>query len=449
LNVSFRRPSGLSALIAIAVGQLFSAVGSRMTTFALSIWVWEATGRATDFALLTVVALGATVLFSPIAGALVDRWNRRVTMILSDFGAALATGVLLLLFLTDSAQVWHLYVVNFVSGAFMAFQAPAYTALIAVTLEKRHFPRAGAVFSLVTSAPAIVAPGLAAALLAVTGVYGVLAIDLVTFAVAVALIFLVAVPQQPTSAQPEKRQHVLRDAVFGFRYVWTRHVLRRLLMVQFSIAMFSGFGWVLMTPLIMARTGDDANQVAIVNMVGAVGGVLGGLVLTALPSTRRKAVRMLLAMLVFGALGRALFGLGFSTPIWSASLFFAWACLPFMNGYGTAIWQEKVNPQLQGRVTATRQLLEGVSLPLAIGVTGPLIDFVLEPAMRPGGSLAGVFGGVVGTEPGAGMALVFLVTGALACLVGVFGLATRDVRDIEKLVPDHDAPSEEPAMASR
>jgi hypothetical protein len=131
-------------------------------------------------------------------------------------------------------------------------------------------------------------------------------------------------------------------------------------------------------------------------------------------------------------------GLGRGMVVWIVAAFFSSFFIPIINGSNQAIWQAKVAPDVQGRVFATRRLIAQISILAAI-LAGPLADFVFEPATRPEGSLAGTFGWLVGTGPGAGMALMFFITGILGVLVGLGGYAFRAVRDAEDILPDHDA----------
>jgi hypothetical protein len=136
--------------------------------------------------------------------------------------------------------------------------------------------------------------------------------------------------------------------------------------------------------------------------------------------------------------GVVLMGLGREVILWSAASFLGAFMTPVINGSNQAIWQSKVPPDLQGRVFSIRRLIAWFVSPLAMLVAGPLSDFVLEPAMQTGGSLSGVFGNLVGTGPGAGMSLLFIVCGIAAALVGLAGYAFADVRLAEDRMPDHD-----------
>jgi hypothetical protein len=144
-------------------------------------------------------------------------------------------------------------------------------------------------------------------------------------------------------------------------------------------------------------------------------------------------------MALAGVLGSLLMGLGREVAVWSIAAFCSSFILPIINGSNQAIWQAKVAPDVQGKVFAARRLIAQVTAPAAIVIAGPLADRVFEPAMATGGSLAGVLGWAVGTGPGAGMALMLVVFGALGAVVGIGGYSVRAVRDAETILPDHDA----------
>lgn len=440
-----RRPSGFAGFTTVWVGQVLSALGTRMTNFALSIWVWQATGRTTDLVLLVFFAFAGTVIFSPIAGALIDRWNRRLTLALSDVGAALATATLLVLFLTGSAEVWHLYVVNAVTGVFVAFQGPAYSAAITLMMDKRSYPRANAMMFAVRSAPVIFSPGLAGAVLSVTSIEAILLADVLSCAIAVAAVFMVQMPEAPRSREAAPL-NLWQDSLYGFRYIMRTRPLAWLEGILFAINLFASIGFVLLIPLILAK-GASAGELGVVQTIGAVGGVAGVALLSALKPTPHKMRRVLISILLFSVLGRILYGVGDTLFLWAIALLFVHLCIPFIDGYAQSIWQEKVEPAAQGRVFAARQFIEDLTVPIGAVIAGPLVDHVVEPWMRDGRTGAEVFGGLVGTGTGAGIALMFVLIGVLGMLVAVAGFAAPSVRRIETILPDFDAaePADAPA----
>ena len=156
---------------------------------------------------------------------------------------------------------------------------------------------------------------------------------------------------------------------------------------------------------------------------------------------KRKVYGLLLGLVSTSILGNLLMGLGQGVPLWVTAAFFFMFINPITNGCSQAIWQSKVPPELQGRVFSTRALLAQASQPVAMFVAGPLADRVLEPAMMPGGSLAQVFGWLVGTGPGAGMALVFIFGGLIGAATGLGGFLFDAVRNVEDILPDYDVSS--------
>ena len=183
-------------------------------------------------------------------------------------------------------------------------------------------------------------------------------------------------------------------------------------------------------------------MLASVLSAGAIGGVVGGLTMSAWGGPKRRVHGVLGGWVLGSLLGETLLGLGRTLPIWVVASFFFALSAPVINASNQSIWQAKVAPDVQGRVFAVRRLIAWVVVPLAQLVAGPLADQVFEPAMMPWGSLADTFGRLVGVGPGAGMALMLVFSGLAAALVGMSGYAVRDVRDAEEILPDHEAAAE-------
>jgi MFS family permease len=140
-------------------GQFFSLLGTYMSQFALGIWAWQRTGEATALALVALFSFGPSVIMFPIAGALVDRWNRKLVMMISDVAAGIATIAVFLLLSSGRLEVWHLYVTGAFTGIFQAFQWPAYSASISLMVDKKDYARASGLFSLADSVSNIIARG--------------------------------------------------------------------------------------------------------------------------------------------------------------------------------------------------------------------------------------------------------------------------------------------------
>jgi DHA3 family macrolide efflux protein-like MFS transporter len=428
------------------LGQLVSVAGSGMTRFALTLWVYEQTGSATALAVVAIFSFAPAVVLSPIAGVIVDRVSRKKVMIASDFAAGLSTVALLILYSTGHLQIWHLWVAGFFASAFESFQFPAYSAAITTMIEKKHFTRANSMLSMVDSASIIIAPAAAGALYYTLGINGIMLIDIATFVFAIGMLLLVVIPNPvQTAVGRASRGSLLKETAFGFRYIYSKPSLLGLLLIFFAINLTFGLAMILLAPMILARTGNNAIVLGTAEMIFGIGGVVGGLVVAAWGGFKKRIHGVLLGM-IFGSLfGLIVIGLGQSLLLWAVGAFLLMFFMPLVNGSSQAIWQAKVQPDIQGKVFATRRLIAQISAPAAMILGGRLADVVFEPAMAPGGALAPVFGPLVGTGPGAGMGLLFVFAGILTAMIAVVGYLVPVVRQVESRLPDFEVAETETA----
>ena len=447
------RPAGMAGFTVVWIGQLVSLLGTSMTNFALTIWAFEQTGRATDLALIGFFFLVPLLIVSPMAGAIVDRHDRKLMMMVSDLASGVVTIIVLILYATGLLEVWHLYITAAISGTFQTFQWPAYSAAISTMLPKKHYARANGMISLAESGSGIFAPVLAGALLSFFGLTAVFAIDIITFIVAIGALLVVNIPNpKRTEAGAESQGSIWQESAYGFRYILARPSLLGLQLLFFGANFMSALGNTVFAPMILSRTGNNELIFGSVQSAAAVGGVAGGLLMSAWGGPKRLVYGVVFGW-VFTGLAQSIFGMGQIVPIWLAAGFAMALVGPVINGSNQAIWQAKVAPDVQGRVFAIRRLIAWVSTPLAQLIAGPLADYVMEPAMQEGGTLAGTFGWLVGTGSGAGMGLMMVVSGLLASLVAFGAFSTNVVRNAEDLLPDHEqtapAPTEDVPEAAQ
>jgi len=436
------RPTGMLGFTIIWIGQLVSMFGTAMTNFALTIWAWQITGQATALALVGFFTFAPALLVTPFAGALVDRWSRKFVMMLSDLAAVLSTVVVLILYSTGNLQIWHLYATGVFSGTFGAFQFPAYSAAVTTMVSKKQYGRASGMLSSAQFASGIFAPSLAALFLVSIGIAGILTIDVVTFLVAIGALLLVHVPKPVTSLEGQKsRGSLWTESIYGFRYISARTSLLALLMIFLCVNLLAPFAFTLLAPMILSRTGNDATILGMVQSTIGVSGMVGSIVLSVWGGPKRRIHGILLGLLLV-TMGMLFLGVGQTPVLWIIAAFFTIFFIPIINGSSQAIWQGKVAPDVQGRVFAARSMIAQIGTPVAMLLAGPLADNVFGPAMMPGGSLAELFGWLVGTGPGAGISLMFVIAGALGMLVALAGYAIPVVRNVEDILPDHTPDSE-------
>jgi hypothetical protein len=200
----------------------------------------------------------------------------------------------------------------------------------------------------------------------------------------------------------------------------------------------------------MILTYTNFNQLVYgtVNSIGATGGLLGGLLMSAWGGPKPRVHGVLMGWALSGLLGVFLMGIGASAVIWSVASFIGAFLSPIINGSNQAIWQIKVAPDVQGRVFSVRLLIAWIMSPIAALIAGPLADYIMEPAMQGDNWLANLFGSIVGNSPGSGMSLIFILTGIGITLIGFSGYAFPAIRNAETILPDHDMllPPESPDL---
>jgi DHA3 family macrolide efflux protein-like MFS transporter len=207
--------AGLPAFALTWIGQVVSLVGSGLTSFALAVWVFERTGSPTLFAIIGLSSVLPRVIFSPVAGALVDRWDRRKVMILADAGAGLSTTIIAVLLFANRLELWHIYLTAALSSAFGAFQWPAYTAVVSQLVSHKQLGRANGMNQFGRAAVEILSPMLAGVLVLGIGLEGVILIDVATFLVAMLTLSIVRIPILEVTRGGEGLIEFKRDLIFG------------------------------------------------------------------------------------------------------------------------------------------------------------------------------------------------------------------------------------------
>ena len=404
-------PTGMTSFTVIWLGQVVSLLGSAMTWFAFTIWAWQKTGEVSTLANISFFAYLPTVLFTPIAGIFVDRWNRKLVMLLSDAATALGTLTALLLLLTGQLQIWHVYLIGLLAGFFTAFQYPAYAAAVSVLLPKEHYARAEGMLGLAYTLSGILAPIFAAALLGRIGITGIMLIDLATFLAAFGTLLWAHIPPpQVTEIGRKRRSKFWQETAVGFRYIFERPSLRALTGLFLAANFFLAIGATLMAPLILSQTGNSESALATIQSMGAVGGVAGGAILMLWGGPKRRIYGVLLGGMGASLLGVFWLGLANSLLLWSAGSFLFSFFEPFVEGGNIAIWQSKVEADVQGRVFSARQFL--VRIPFMLGILAA-------------GHLAAL-----------GMSNVLIVTGLAGLVVFSAGYFFQNIRQVESILPD-------------
>ena len=434
-------PRGMRTFLVIWSGQLVSLIGSGLTNFAIGFYVLDQTESATAFAFVLFFAMLPTIVLSPIAGALVDRWDRRIAMIVSDAGAGLATLFMLLMLNSGGLEVWHVYVAVAFSAASQSFQWPAYSAVTTLLVPKKHLGRASGMTQMAEAISQLIAPAIAGVLYFTIGVRAVITIDFITFLIAVTTLAIVRVPKPETTDTGEESQgNIFQEARFGFQWILKRPGLLGLLMF---FALYN-FVWSIVNPLILplARSMATVQVIGIASSVVGVGMLIGTVIMSAWGGPKQRVLGVIGSGVVAGV-GVMIMGLRANIYTLVTGGVLMMIVMPILGGSSQALWQVKTPPDIQGRVFSIRRMMAWALILIAFPIAGPLADFVFEPAMAEGGVLAPIFGPLIGVGEGRGIGLMFLVSGALIILTSVVFYFSPRVRNVQQELPDYVSDVEE------
>ncbi len=424
---------GMRVFILIWFGQLISRTGSGLTLFALGVWVLQRTGSATQFALIYFFLMLPGILISPLAGALVDRWDRRWAMILSDTGVAIMTLAIALLLIADSLEIWHIYLAAVISSLFNAFQWPAYTATITLLVPKQHLGRAGGMTKIGDSVAQLISPALSGVLLMFIQLQGIILLDAATFLFATMTLLLVRFPHVKTLISDQTKKSLLHEAAYGWYYIKARSGLLGLLILSAINNFLMQTAGVLFTPLILSFT--SVTLLGTILSIGGFGMLIGSLVMSIWGGPRRL-IYGVFGFQLLGGLCFLVIGLHTIVPLLAVSIFLFFFGVPIIYGCDQALWQKKVAPDVQGKVFSMKRMIDFSPILLAYLIAGPLADYMFEPLMAPNGYLAGSIGQIIGVGPGRGIGLLFIIMGTLALLATVIAYQYPRLRQVEEDLPD-------------
>ncbi len=420
-----KRPAGFKGFSMMSIGQIVSLVGSSMTQFGIGIWIWQTTGSATPFSIVATLFFVPNIIFTPIAGALVDRWPKKRALILPDLAAGIITIITLILYKTNSLTLWFIYIASFISGVFNAFQWPAYSVTISIMLKKEEYGRANGLFSLTETAPMVIAPIVAGALLPIIKLGGIMTIDIITFIFAIGAVLWVIIPD--IRKEVTEKVSLFKDAIFGFPYIIKIRPLFYLLLLFLCVNFFSGFYTTLIAPMILAKTNNNTVFLGMVESALGVGGIVGGLLMTVWGGTKKKIFSLLFGIMFVGT-GAVILGLSKALASYLIAGSIIGVSGVIANSSSQAIWQTRVPSELQGRVFSARRVIAQVIGIIPMASSGPIVDKFLTPVFERSIKLTSIFG----QSKGGAISLMSSIAGVTIVSISVLGLLSPVIMSVEE-----------------
>jgi MFS transporter, DHA3 family, macrolide efflux protein len=414
------------------LGQTFSFLGSAVTTFALGFWLFQQTGQATPIYLTALAFLLPRILLGIPAGVIADRINPKTLMIASDLAQAAVTALMFALLLGGRLEPIIVYVLIAVKSTLGVFEESADPLLIARLLPPHLMGRAVGLGNAQYGAASLLGPVLGGVLVAAWGLQGVLLADMASFVFGALMTATVNLKplEDADSSEADEPRSILVDAKVGFGWLRNQPGLIGL-MVTFGMFNFMlTFTSRLVTPLVLSRTGQDANALGFVAAAFGLGSLLGGLVLGAMGSPKRKVATVLIGMALAGFFEQVFMGFGRSPWVWAIANFVGGFLVSYYESANFELYQGKTPAALLGRVLSAKRLVAQALGILSFGTAGVFADRLFEPAMR--GPLGVQLQPLLGEGPGRGYALMMLIFGTLTVLVSLSGFLRPALANLEQ-----------------
>ena len=407
--------------------QLVSGLGSAMTAYALVIWSYTQEGSALRTALLMVCSYAPYVLCSIFAGALSDRWDKKRTMLICDALAALSTLIVLLLLKNDALRIWHLYIVNAVSGLMNTFQQPASEVATSALLKREYYQKVGGLRYLSNALNSILTPIITTAIMGLWGIGSVIAIDLISFFLAFfVLLFFIPIPKTESRKQQES---VLQSAAEGVCWLKANPGIFHLMLFLASINLVASMFNAALPAMVLSKASETA--LGTVNAVTGITMLIGSLLASCLPAPGSRVKAIWYCLMLSMCTENFFLAFGNSVYAWCFGAFLGWIALPWMSANLEAINRLNIPMEIQGRVFAARNSFQFFTIPVGYFLGGILVDEVFEPIMATQGSdslLLKLFG----AGKGSGAAFLFAILWLMGIVVCVLFRGDRHIRKLEE-----------------
>ena len=409
--------------------QSISQLGSSITAFALTLWLYEKTGSSLSTAALSICSYAPYVIMSIFAGALTDRFDKKKTMLCCDVFAVMCTILVFILFRSNHLMVWHLYVLNGISGLMNTVQQPASEVAMTLIIPKEHYQTTSGLRSLSRSLISVLNPLIATALYSLAGLTIVIAVDVGSFAVAfVALMFFIKLPE----SRCPKGEKVLKLAREGLVFLKETPLIMTLILFMSGVNLVASAFDGTLPGFVIPNPKGGSVVLGIVTSCAGIAMIVGSLIVSVLPKPKDRVKVIYLTMLF--SLGTENFLIAFSREpiVWCIGQVVGWILVPVMSANLDVILRTTIPVELQGRVYACRNTFQFFTIPIGLFLGGFMVDQVCEPFMRTYGDEA-ILTMLFGSGKGSGAALMMFILGVAGVVICILsGRRLKKYQDKEQ-----------------
>ncbi len=402
--------------IIIWVGQFFSIVGSGVSSFGLSVWLYELTGRATPFALSFMCFVVPGIIFAPIAGSVSDRLIRKKVMVISDSMDALLKVAMAVLLFDKVLRVWMVYPIVFMSSMFSTFQRPAYSACIPMLVPKEGLRKANGLNQVSSATQGIAAPVIGGLLYSVIGLKGLLIIDFCTYVVGVSSVLLLSIPEPAREVkEPINWGVIKRDFKYTSGLILQNKPLLDAVIVFSALNLLANTSIVLLGPMVLSQ--NDSIVYGYVQGANALSMLIGSGISGILGEPKGYLPRIF-SVLILSGIGLIIAGSTTNWVVVACGMFVFFIMVPYANVLFQTMYQTLFRKEDLGRVGSYISAVLKISSPLAFVLSGPVVDSLFEPLMASDGPWgSGFLGKIIGSGVGRGCGLMLILCGTVLTLL--------------------------------
>lgn len=410
------------------VGQIISNIGSGLTAFSLGIYAFQKTQSALSYSLIILLAFLPSFLLKPFGGTLADRVNRKLLMIVGDFGSALGLFFILAMLYSGIGDMWIIYIGVAFSSIFIAVHEPSYRAMITDLLDEKYYSKAGGLMQLSESSRFLISPIVAAMLLTFMDVKNILIIDAISFGVAILLVFLIKGDFKTARSNARKKDFFL-ELKEGFNYISSNKGIMWLLFLSSVITFAIGFIEPLLGPMILSFS--DSKNFGLIQTIAASGMLITSIYISVFGKLK-KFLNILFCFMILCGLFYTLLGISTNVVFLVVVGFMFFFTLPFINTSFDVLIRKNVDNEIQGRVWAIVSLLSQFGMVIAYCISGLLADYVFNPLLTKDGLLASTVGKIIGVGQGRGIGFMFVLFGLVVSAMGFVIKKVKILKSLEK-----------------
>ena len=413
------------------LGELISNIGSGMTAFALSVYVYEKTESVSYVSLITLLSFMPSILLSPIGGLLADRYDRRLLMIIGDLFSGLGLVYILWNIKAGEKSIVPIFIGITFSSIFTSLLEPSYRATLTDILEEENYAKASGLIQVASSAKYLISPVIAGMILSVADIRVILLLDILTFITTCLMIFLVR--KSMNSETQNYKKDSFKELLEGLFIIKENRGVYSLVIIMFFVCFFMGFIQILIRPMILALS--SVKTAGIMESLCAVGLLIGSLWI-GIAGIKKNYSKILAVASFFCGIFMSMTGVNKNLAIIGISTFLFFSTLPFMNSCADVLVRVSVPNELQGRVWGLISLITQMGTVAAYIISGIMADYVFEPMFNKNGILVENIGIIIGTGKGRGIGFMLILSGIGMLIMAIVIWKNGKIREVSEKCVD-------------